>query len=97
MKHTTPHTKLMSIFAHLKLHSIALANLLVAIATLPSAAHGFETYNAMVPMSDWCLMGVVTLLTITLAVNYTALAKLIPMLKRFLLGGKQIYIKLFKN
>ena len=97
MKHTKHPRLKMSIFAHLKLHSIALANSLVVIVILLSVAHGFETYDPTVPMSPWCLMGVTTLLIVTIVVNYTGLAKQIRMLKHFLNGGKQTSTRPYKN
>jgi hypothetical protein len=87
----------MSIFAHLKLRSTALANLLVAIVILLSVAHGSMISSEADHMSAWCLMGVTILLMLTLAVNYTGLAKLIPMLKRFLNGGKLTFTAHSKN
>ena len=86
-----------SIYALWKLHSTALANLLVAIVTLLSVAHGLMISNAAALMSVWCLMGVTTLLILTIVLNYTALAKRIRMLKRSLSGGKRIYCRLFKS
>jgi uncharacterized membrane protein len=97
MKHTAHPIQKMSIFAHLKLHSTALANLLVAIVTLLSVAHGLMISSEAAHMSAWCLMGVITLLMLMLAVNYTDLVKRIPILKRSLNGGKLTYTEHSKN
>jgi hypothetical protein len=45
----------------------------------------------------WCLMGVTTLLTVTIVLNYTGLVKLIHTLKRSLSGGSQTSIKHSKS
>ena len=97
MKHKTHPVKKMSIFERLKSHSIALANLLVAIVTLLSVAHGLTISDAMALMSPWCLTGVTTLLMLTIVLNYTGLVKLIRTLKRSLSGGKQTSIKHSKS
>ena len=97
MKHTHDHIKKTSIFAHLKLHSIALANSLVAIVTLRSVVHGFETYDSTVPMSIWCPMGAIILLTLTILANFINSVKLIRTWRHSSNGGNQTYTERYKN
>ena len=95
--HTKSQHQPTSTYAPWKSRLIVLANWLVAIVTLRSVVHGFETYDSTVPMSIWCPMGAIILLTLTIVVNYTALVKRIRMWKRSSNGGSQIYIKPSKN
>jgi len=97
MKRILIRIKQMSTLERWKLLLTALASLLAPIAIPPLVVLGLTISSVMGLMSAWCLMGVGTLLTLTIAVNYTDLAKRIRMWKRFFSGGKQIYTGLFKN
>ena len=86
-----------STYAPRKSRLTVLANWLVAIVTLLSVAHGLGTYDKAAPIPIWCLMGAITLLTLTIAVNRSAVATQIRMWKHFSSGGKQTCTKVSKS
>ena len=80
-----------------RLRLIELVSLLVVIVTLLSVAHGLMTLKSMALIPAWCLMGVTTLLILTIALNFTRLIRLIRMWMRSSSGGKQTYTPPYKN
>ena len=97
MKHIKLPWKLMSISVPLKLHLIALVNLLVLIATLLLVALGSTIYESMDHMWRWLATVGTTLLTLTIVPSFINSMRQILMWKRSSSGGSQTSIEPCKS
>jgi len=85
------------IYEPLKLHLIALVNLLVVIATLLLVALGSTIYERMDLTTDLLVMAGTILLTLTTLANFINSVKLIRTWRHSLRGGNRTYIEHYKN